>query len=225
MNAYLGSVEMARIENALAAYLPRSIDEPSARHAAVAVVLRPLEVSSENATDTSSTPSRKHARTLAAAATPLDVEVLLIRRATDPRDPWSGHMALPGGRRDLNDATLLATAMRETREEVGLNLEGALHLGRIDDVRAVARGRRLDLIIRPHVFRWTAGPYPLRLNYEVAEAIWCPLGPMRRGEVDTIHPWQEGGASYAMPAYAVDGKLVWGLTYGMLRNLFVIVDG
>ncbi|MGB5283894.1 MAG: NUDIX domain-containing protein, partial [Polyangiales bacterium] len=49
-------------------------------------------------------------------------EVFFIRRAEHPRDPWSGHMAFPGGRRDAGDATLLDTAMRETREEVGVDL-------------------------------------------------------------------------------------------------------
>ncbi|NNL85157.1 MAG: NUDIX domain-containing protein, partial [Myxococcales bacterium] len=49
-------------------------------------------------------------------------EVLFIERARHPDDPWSGHMALPGGRLDPVDASLRAAAERETREEVGVEL-------------------------------------------------------------------------------------------------------
>src|SRR5262245_34151321 len=49
-------------------------------------------------------------------------EILLIRRAERPTDLWSGHMAFPGGRRSPEDRDLLATAVRETEEEVGLDL-------------------------------------------------------------------------------------------------------
>ena len=70
-------------------------------------------------------------------------EVFLIRRSEHPDDPWSGHMAFPGGRKDDIDETLLATAHRETLEEVGLSLiEDADALGRLDDLQAVARGGR-----------------------------------------------------------------------------------
>ena len=55
-------------------------------------------------------------------ALPDDLELLLIKRARDPRDPWSGHMALPGGRRDAADPDLASTAVRETLEETGVEL-------------------------------------------------------------------------------------------------------
>ena len=63
------------------------------------------------------------------------LELLLIKRARSERDPWSGHMALPGGRRDPDDTSLLDTAVRETREETGLDLAaGGVHLGRLEEV-------------------------------------------------------------------------------------------
>src|SRR5262245_28580055 len=52
-----------------------------------------------------------------------DLGVLLIKRAKREGDPWSGHMALPGGRRDPKDASLIETAAREAREETGVDLE------------------------------------------------------------------------------------------------------
>ena len=70
-------------------------------------------------------------------------EVLLIRRAEHPNDPWSGHMAFPGGREDPCDADLFGTAVRETLEEVALDLTtNAALLGTLDDLPAVARGKR-----------------------------------------------------------------------------------
>lgn len=152
-------------------------------------------------------------------------EVLLIQRAVHPNDPWSGHMAFPGGRRDPGDDHLLATAMRETREELGLDLDLAEHLGHVDDLQAVARGRTLDLVIRPQVFIWTGDVPKLTPNYEVADTLWAPIGPMIAGEIDTVRPWTEGTQTYRLPAYDVGGRIVWGLTYRMLRTLFTVVEG
>ena len=154
-------------------------------------------------------------------ATPAgESEVLLIERARHEADPWSGHMAFPGGRRDPEDEDLLRTALRETREEVGLDLErhGQL-LGRLDDLAAVARGRRVGMIIAPFVFRLEGSP-PLEANRrEVETMLWAPLAPLARGEADTTHPYVIDGQPAALPGYDVAGKIVWGLTYRMLSGL------
>ncbi len=151
-------------------------------------------------------------------------EVFFIRRAEHPRDPWSGHMAFPGGRRDAGDATLLETAMRETREEVGLDLSReAEHIGQLDDLQAIARGKPQETVIRPFVFE-VQRESPLQVDdREVAEALWTPLLPLYRGEVDTIRPYKWHGTSIDFPAYQVEGRLVWGLTYQMLRSFFRIL--
>jgi 8-oxo-dGTP pyrophosphatase MutT (NUDIX family) len=151
-------------------------------------------------------------------------EVLLIRRATHAGDPWSGHMALPGGRRDSTDPDLLFTARRETREELGLDLErDASLIGRLEILPALARAHRVELLIAPYVFE-LARDVPLRLNYEVEEAIWAPLGPLLRGERSTIYPYEWEGQRWNMPAYDVDGRIVWGLTYRMLATLFEQIE-
>lgn len=157
-----------------------------------------------------------------------EADVLFIRRAEHEHDPWSGHMAFPGGRAEEHDASLLDTATRETREEIGLDLakEGEL-LGRIDDVPAIARGVPVSLVIRPYVFRLRSDDSGesleprLTLNREVEEVVWGPLGAMVRGELDTTIPYRRPGCDdLIMPGYGIDDRIVWGLTHRMLANLF-----
>lgn len=151
-------------------------------------------------------------------------EVFFIRRAEHPSDPWSGHMAFPGGRRQSDDDSLLDTAVRETREEVGLDLLAeADHIGQLDDLQAIARGKPQETVIRPFVFE-VHRESPIRPDEkEVAEALWTPLLPLYRGEADTIRPYQWHGTQIDFPAYDVDGRVVWGLTYQMLRSFFRIL--
>lgn len=150
-------------------------------------------------------------------------EVLLIRRAEHPHDPWSGHMALPGGREDPSDADLLETAVRETREEVSLDLRvSARLLGRLDELPAVARGRRTGLTIVPFVFELTHD-VALRHNHEVAEIVWAPVEPLFRGQLATTYGYEISGQKLELPAHDVDGRIVWGLTFRMLENLFSLL--
>lgn len=143
-------------------------------------------------------------------------EALFIRRGERVGDPWSGHMAFPGGRHEPHDRDLLATALRETREEVGLDLTNARMLGRLDDVETHQRG----LVVRPYVFELRELPRLAVPNVEVAEALWVPLAPMYRGERDTTYAYEHEGRAYRFPGYDVEGRIVWGLTYRMLRLLF-----
>jgi 8-oxo-dGTP pyrophosphatase MutT (NUDIX family) len=147
-------------------------------------------------------------------------EVLLIRRPDKASDPWSGHMAFPGGRKDTADRDLVRTAMRETLEEVGVELGASELVGRLDDVQAISGGRPMDLIIVPHVFVLSRD-VSLRLEpEEVAQALWAPLLPMLRGERDTVRPYVHEGKRMELPGYQVEGHIVWGLTYRMLELLF-----
>lgn len=150
-------------------------------------------------------------------------EILLIRRAEHPDDPWSGHMAFPGGREDPGDATLLSTAVRETREELALDLErSARLLGELDLLPAVARGKRTGLTIAPYVFELTEST-ELTPNYEVAEVLWAPIEGLLRGDYATTYPYRIEGQEVRLPAHEVEGRLVWGLTGRMLDMLLALL--
>lgn len=143
-------------------------------------------------------------------------EILLIRRAEHERDPWSGHMAFPGGRRDPDDATLEGTAVRETEEEIGLDLRAHGELiGRLDDVPTHKTG----LVVRPFVF-FVEDPPGLRPNHEVDEVHWVELRSLLEGDRDTTYLLDWNGAQHRFPAYQVGERAVWGLTYRMLQILF-----
>ena len=151
-------------------------------------------------------------------------EVLFIRRAEHPRDPWSGHMAFPGGRQHAEDRSLLDTAIRETHEEVGLDLRAeADHIGQLDDLQAIARGKPQETVIRPFVFEVHRDVPILVDEREVAEALWTPLSPLYLGQADTTRPYEWHGTQIDFPAYDVSGRVVWGLTYQMLRSFFRIL--
>ena len=173
------------------------IPKPHTRQAAVAVVLREFS----NGT-----------------------EILFIKRAVKPGDPWSGQMAFPGGHRDRTDGGLKEAAMRETLEEVGLDLEREAYLGALDHHWAAPRGRRLDMLIAPHVFEIGGDPR-FELNYEVDEAVWAPLEPLALNELHDTETLSITGTPTVFNGYRLaGGHFVWGLTYRMLKDFFRTLD-
>jgi 8-oxo-dGTP pyrophosphatase MutT (NUDIX family) len=147
-------------------------------------------------------------------------EVLLIRRATRAGDPWSGHMGLPGGHREAGDRDLLDTAVRETREEIGLDLRRVAEpLGSLPPLQASARGQTLSMHITPFVFGLVCAAQP-RASSEVEEILWAATGPLARSERPTRLQVDHGGELVELPGWDVSGRTVWGLTYQMLSTFF-----
>jgi 8-oxo-dGTP pyrophosphatase MutT (NUDIX family) len=189
-----GSPSRERLLRALA-NIPADAPLPGMRRAAIAVVLVELE---------------------------RGCDVLLIERAIREGDPWSGHMALPGGHADPADADLAATAERETLEEVGLDLRKvAERIGQLSD-SAPARG--VPIAVRPFVYLLQARP-ALTLSAEVEQAIWVPIAPLRAGEQRTTFSFVRGAQSLKFPAWDIAGHVVWGLTYRVLDELFGRLNG
>ena len=147
-------------------------------------------------------------------------ELFFIRRADHPLDPWSGHVAFPGGRRDPEDTSLLATAIRETREEVGIDLSPGHLVGRLPDVPAFSRSGRGDLVVTPFVFALT-GEVTVAPNQEVATTLWVPVATLARPDVRTSFKLDHDGKSYELPCIHLDpGRhRLWGMTLRMLETL------
>jgi 8-oxo-dGTP pyrophosphatase MutT (NUDIX family) len=154
------------------------------------------------------------------------VELLLIQRATRDDDPWSGHIALPGGRRDPSDVDAIATAVRETGEEVGIDLAvDAEPIGGLDELRAVARNRPLDLVISPLVFALHR-PVTLTLSArEVESAVWVPLSFLASGQARATYRRTLDGVASEFPAFRYEQYTIWGLTHRILEGFLAVAIG
>jgi 8-oxo-dGTP pyrophosphatase MutT (NUDIX family) len=147
--------------------------------------------------------------------------LLLIRRAERLGDPWSGHMALPGGRQDPTDADLVATAIRETEEEVGVVLPRERLVGALDDV-APRTPVLPPIAVRPFVFRLPERP-ELRLNPEVASAAWIGLDTLLHPDTYTTVTLHLHGRERVVQGYQLADALVWGMTERILQTLFALL--
>ncbi len=188
-----------KITTAIRAHKPVNFQlQPHTRQAAVAVILKVEQV---------------------------HTQALFILRASHEGDPWSGHMAFPGGHLEETDNCLREAAERETLEEIGLDL--AVHgrfIGQIDPVRANPRGRNLDMIVAPFVYLLETKDATMTANYEVADILWGSLNDMYSGESLTTGEFTVRGEHHRYPGYQVGSQIVWGLTYRMLDQFFGMLD-
>jgi 8-oxo-dGTP pyrophosphatase MutT (NUDIX family) len=142
-------------------------------------------------------------------------EVLLIKRAEHHGDPWSGDLALPGGKKEKTDATLLDTAVRETEEEVGLRLSSASFLGRLDDVVGRTSGYR----VAQFVFALEDPEAAPVTSPEVTANLWVALARLAGfDEVDAM-PLVHDGRTIQPPYVRLGAYILWGMTYRMLLQL------
>jgi 8-oxo-dGTP pyrophosphatase MutT (NUDIX family) len=150
-------------------------------------------------------------------------ELLFIKRAEYPADPWSGQIAFPGGREEAADPTLADTAIRETREETGIDLvsDGTV-IGTLDDLRPQTV-RLPAVIVRPYVVLLNRFE-PLVLSDEVALAFWIPLEAFKDAP-----SWQDTdvlarGVQMNRRAFHHQGQVIWGMTERILAQLLALLD-
>ena len=189
-----------QIRSALANYQPQLVTEGEARRAAVAMVLRTNPGS--------------------------DPEVLLIERAEKKGDPWSGHMAFPGGRVDAEDASVEYAARRETLEEVGVSLDEAEPLGQLDDLQGRHAGRPSALVISAFVYHHPSPGRLIREEKEVRSAFWVPLWNLADPDRHVRRAFRETG-SMELPGIIVgepDRHVIWGLTYRFIEVFYAAVE-
>ena len=148
---------------------------------------------------------------------------MFIHRAVRAADRWSGQIAFPGGRREISDRDLRETAVRETREEIGVDLSSAEQLGVLDDLHP--RTPVLPpVVVRPFVFALTQQPI-LTLSPEVQAAFWVPFralqAPGVRGEITVDHP---GISTRVLPAYHLENHVIWGMSERILTPLISLLS-
>ena len=167
----------------------------------VALILHPKKTSLENPTLYDST------------------GLLWIQRATNPKDPWSGHMAFPGGRQDPEDRDSLATAIRETREEIGLGLEKLNCLGHLRAIRARNRMGSKGFQVVPLVFWVDHLPEFILDTSEVAAVHSLSLKELTVRENRSKHRIQSPEGKWSFPCIHVADRMIWGLSFKMLDDL------
>ena len=141
--------------------------------------------------------------------------VLLMRRTERAGDPWSGHVSLPGGRHEPSDADLLATAIRETHEELGVDLTGAHLLGSLEPLHPRSSGPA-GIEVTPFVFTTTAVVEP-RTGPEAAAAFWLPFDLATSGALDGTYTYP--GSALTFPSWTYEGHTIWGLTMRILGSI------
>jgi 8-oxo-dGTP pyrophosphatase MutT (NUDIX family) len=145
-------------------------------------------------------------------------EVLFIVRAEHDHDPWSGNIGFPGGRLNPSGETAQQAAVRETYEELTLDLSQSRYLGRLDDLY----GAVMPVLVSCFVYQ-LLGPARLQPNHEVARAFWCPLQKLLEPERQQYRTFFYRGAERAHPVVELlepQEPLLWGLTYRLIRNFF-----
>ena len=186
---------IAAIRDALAHQRPQAFEEETRHRAAVSLVL-----CEENAA----------------------AHLLFIQRAEHPDDPWSGHIAFPGGRIEEDDASPRHAAERETLEEVGLDLDTADYLGHLADITAA----NFPVLVSGFIYHVGAHS-TLTPNFEVRETFWMSLDKLSSPQRQVEHIFSLCGSERTFPAIDLLGPerpVLWGLTYRFVGRLLRLLD-
>ncbi len=147
-----------------------------------------------------------------------NLRLCFIRRAERQGDPWSGHMAFPGGRADPTDPTAQAVAERETQEEVGLALRPEHLLSPLAELPVRLAGRETGMTLSSFVYYLGPEPAPLQPNGEVAGAYWIGLEHLWDPANGTHYRLQREGVDMVFPAIRFQDTVIWGLTFRLLTQ-------
>ena len=138
------------------------------------------------------------------------LELLLVKRAEVPGDPWSGDMAFPGGKRGPDDNDLIETVTREVYEETNIDLRSSRYLGVMDPIGSTAKR---GMTVLPMVFLMDEEP-EIRTNEELAFYLWTPFRELVKSRGRALVKNR-----FDTKVFHVGDDVVWGLTYRMLDML------
>ncbi len=149
------------------------------------------------------------------------LELLFIERQKNPSDPWSGHIAFPGGKKTIEDITPIDAALRETKEEIGFELCRSNVIGKLDDLQSRKSGNFHNLIVRPYLFLLELKTYPqfvLNVN-EVSAVHLVNLENLINTPTIKYFEYQYESQKISLPSIPLKENKIWGLTYLIIRNL------
>lgn len=148
--------------------------------------------------------------------------LLYIRRTANQYDPHSGQVAFPGGARDFHDTNEIETALREAKEEIGINPSDITILGRLKNYMTIT-----NYIVTPIIcsFPW---PYKLKLaKREVSRAFTIPLEWLADPENQQTQSREIPNSGVSIPVtyfHSYKGEVLWGasarITLGLIEVLF-----
>lgn len=141
--------------------------------------------------------------------------VLLMKRAERDGDPWSGHISLPGGRFEPFDDSLLATAIRESREELAIDLSSMRLLGAMPVMHPFTSGPS-GIEVTPFVFA-TDAIVTTQCGPEALSSFWLPLDQAEAGVLDGTYTYP--GTTRQFPSWSFEGHVIWGLTWRILGDV------
>jgi 8-oxo-dGTP diphosphatase len=142
------------------------------------------------------------------------LELLLVKRARVPGDPWSGDMAFPGGKRIHSDGDMMETVSREVLEETGIDLGLTEFLGTLETVYSAVRPQ---MGVLPMLFLVEELP-EIVINEELSSYHWTEFDKLR---------WRRGRGlvkGHDVPVFHIDREWVWGLTYGIVERLLALSE-
>jgi 8-oxo-dGTP pyrophosphatase MutT (NUDIX family) len=145
--------------------------------------------------------------------------VLLMKRAERTGDPWSGHISLPGGGYQASDGDLRVTAIRETHEELGVDLATARLVGRLETMHPRSSGPT-GVEVTPFVFATPVALEPV-CGPEALAAFWLPLDLAASGALDGTYTYP--ASTVAFPSWTYEGHVIWGLTRRILDAVVAAV--
>jgi len=139
------------------------------------------------------------------------IEALFVKRVTSPTDPWSGQIALPGGRREATDENLRQTVVREIYEETGVNLlHGCRFLGAMQIQNSAMKPK---IRVLPFVILLESDQSITLSKKELEWFVWIPLDEL------ASHRRTVNFSFGSFPAYVVRESVIWGLTYRIVESL------
>ena len=152
-----------------------------------------------------------------------NLELLFMQRAEHPKDPWSGHIAFPGGVVEDQDTDTLATAIRETQEEFGFTLKNEAWLGSMPPVAGPVLGKNKKVQVFPHIFLLNHKP-KLLINEEVQSAFWVPISRLSQQQYicQFFHPDTLEQKMFGINLGKQVNVPLWGLSLEILYQFYAV---